>query len=431
VTAEKLNVVVIYLDDIMADMYRWLPLVDADPGGGWTRFRHSYLAFPLCGPSRVSMFSGRHPHRVGVVTNPIPLDGNVAPKDQIGYRMQQAGYSTGYAGKVNNGYPWTADQPAGLNYVVPGWDRFLGRRSNLFFNTVYTKGGNGVGTTVTAPAGEYATDRQGAEMVDYVETMPEPFYAYWCPDAPHSDAASPLDPPKPAPRHANLYSDVTFDHPPNFNVTSPGTPAHLALPPMTAGEVETVETFIREQWRSMAAIDEAIQAIIDAADARGVLDRTVIMVLGDNGNANGSHRWIAKNVPWQEVIGAQLRVRWPGGPNRTSDALIGAADIFPTLLDIAGGTPSIAPDGMSFAPVLDGTISDDRFRTDLLIRSQDNGVNKAWTIHQGAKKQSWYPNRANYRHAYNIDADEFELNGLGEDPDLTARLSTLVAQAGG
>jgi arylsulfatase A-like enzyme len=155
------------------------------------------------------------------------------------------------------------------------------------------------------------------------------------------------------------------------------------------------------------------------------------MVLGDNGNANGSHRWIAKNVPWQEVIGAQLRVRWPGGPNRTSDALIGAADIFPTLLDIAGGTPSIAPDGMSFAPVLDGTISDDRFRTDLLIRSQDNGVNKAWTIHQGAKKQSWYPNRANYRHAYNIDADEFELNGLGEDPDLTARLSTLVAQAGG
>jgi arylsulfatase A-like enzyme len=433
VTGEKLNVVVIYLDDIMADMYRWLPLVDADPHGGWTRFARSKQAFPLCGPSRVSMFSGRHPHRVGVVTNPIPLDGNVAPKDQIGYRMQQAGYSTGYAGKVNNGYPWTADQPAGLNYVVPGWDRFLGRRSNLFFNTVYTLGGDGGGATYTAPEGEYAPDRQAAEMVDYVTNLPEPWYAYWCPDTPHSDAASPLDPPKPAPRHANLYADTPMDHRPNFDAAgaATGKPPHLSLPPLTTAQKDEIDVYVRQAWRSMAAIDEGIQAIMDAAAARGVLDRTVIMVLGDNGNLNGGHRWIAKNVHYEEAIDAQLRVRWPGGPNRTSDALVSVADIFPTLLDIAGGRPSITPDGMSFSDVLDGTIPDAQFREDLLVRTQDDGQNKTWILHRGTKKLVYYPNRGGFVERYDLAADPYELSNLGADPDLTRRLETLVAEAGG
>jgi arylsulfatase len=109
-------------------------------------------------------------------------------------------------------------------------------------------------------------------------------------------------------------------------------------------------------------VDRSIELVLDALDASGQADRTVVIFTSDHGEMAGSHGLRQKgNLVYDENFHVPLVVchpDWPGGTS--TDALGSAVDLAPTLLDIAGiDTAGVAEHfphlpGHSLLPALSG-----------------------------------------------------------------------------
>jgi arylsulfatase A-like enzyme len=122
------------------------------------------------------------------------------------------------------------------------------------------------------------------------------------------------------------------------------------------------------------SMDDAVGTLLDALDANGLADNTIVVFFSDN----GGYAWEARNHP--ELAGvpvtsnAPLRggkatlyeggtrepciVVWPGqaAPGSTSDALIQSIDFAPSLLEMLAISPAPEQhfDGISIVPALRG-----------------------------------------------------------------------------
>jgi arylsulfatase A-like enzyme len=113
---------------------------------------------------------------------------------------------------------------------------------------------------------------------------------------------------------------------------------------------------MREQLADYCAevnrVDRTVAGLLDVLAKRGLLDKTLIVFAGDNGQAlphgKGSLYDPGSNVP--------LLVRWPGAvkPGSESRELLSNEDIAPTLLAAAGLPPGERMSGVSFLPLLVG-----------------------------------------------------------------------------
>ena len=64
------------------------------------QFEKSYCTYPLCCPSRGSLFASRTPHELRIYTNAdAELSGKGLQAKTMGEFFQAAGYETAYAGK--------------------------------------------------------------------------------------------------------------------------------------------------------------------------------------------------------------------------------------------------------------------------------------------------------------------------------------------
>jgi len=113
-TATPLNMLLIITDQQTVDAlscagnpYVKTPNLDRLVARG-VRFKKSYCTFPLCSPSRGSLFTSRMPHELGIYGN---KDAELSEKGvqgkTLGEMFQAAGYKTAYAGKwhLNVSFP--------------------------------------------------------------------------------------------------------------------------------------------------------------------------------------------------------------------------------------------------------------------------------------------------------------------------------------
>jgi arylsulfatase A-like enzyme len=113
---------------------------------------------------------------------------------------------------------------------------------------------------------------------------------------------------------------------------------------------------MREQMADYCAevnrLDRTVAGVLGVLAQRGLLDQTLIVFAGDNGQAlphgKGSLYDPGSNVP--------LLIRWPGAvkPGGDSRELLSGEDIAPTLLAAAGLPPHERMSGVSFLPLLQG-----------------------------------------------------------------------------
>jgi arylsulfatase A-like enzyme len=143
--------------------------------------------------------------------------------------------------------------------------------------------------------------------------------------------------------------------PPNFNEANvsdkPGGIRNLPL--LSASQIADIQRTYRCELESLLSVDEGVEEVVDALDANGELDDTVIAYTSDNGFHHGEHR-IRKGKlrVYEESIHVPLQIRGPGIPQGvTVSDLSTNADLAPTILDVADADAGLTMDGRSLLPL--------------------------------------------------------------------------------
>jgi len=105
-------------------------------------------------------------------------------------------------------------------------------------------------------------------------------------------------------------------------------------------------------YENIRRLDQAVGEILAAVESSGLRRNTLVVFTTDHGIAFPR----AKATLYDAGIRTTLLMRWPDGVTgeRTIPALVSNVDLFPTLLDVAGGTADDDCNGRSFLSLLRG-----------------------------------------------------------------------------
>ena len=347
------NILLIFVDDLgYADLGCQgspdvkSPRIDSLAADG-ARCTAGYVSAPQCCPSRAGLLTGRYQNRFGFETNPHgDATAGLPPAERtIADELQAAGYATGMVGKWHLG---TAEgmQPWERGFAESLWHPHGG----VLFPAEQTGLLPGMRRgREPADVKGYSTDAFGDAAVDFIT------------------------------RHAALRAS---DGRPWFFYLS-FVPPHWpmeAKPEHMAAFAAEPDLHRRTLLAMMASLDENVGKVLDALDATGQRDDTVVFFLSDNGGPTGRPRPrpdapfqfgqnTSRNNPFRGVKGnlfeggirVPFLVRWPGviPAGTTYDEPVISLDILPTAL-AAAGRPAAAEsqarqfDGVDLRPALSG-----------------------------------------------------------------------------
>jgi N-acetylglucosamine-6-sulfatase len=426
------NVVVLMTDDQTVESMRALPGVRSALADRGTTFDRSFVSNALCCPSRATLFSGQYSHNHGVLGNRPPDGGyrRLGKREWLPVWLQRAGYHTVHIGKFLNGYGLGST----LTEVPLGWDEWYASVDPSTYNYAsYALNENGV---VRAYRG-YSTDDYAARAVSVIGRMgetPTPFFLSVAFLAPHSGApADPDDPaglitPSPAPRHRDRYAGA---RPPGaaFNESDVSDkPSFIqARPPLDAARAAAIEENYRQELESLLAVDEGVSEIVEALEAEGELDDTLIVFTSDNGFFHGEHRLPnGKVLVYEPSIRVPLILRGPGVPaGERRRQLVTNADLAPTILDAAGALPGKLQDGRSLFPLLDDPGLE--WGRDLLIEGAP-GFNQPAFDALRTYRYVYVEHANGERELYDLERDPHQLRSLYLDPGYAAIRGKLAAR---
>lgn len=354
--AAQPNVVVILVDDLgYADLGCQgsrdvkTPRIDSLAADG-VRCTAGYVSAPQCCPSRAGLLTGRYQNRFGFETNPadaIDTYGIPSTERTIAAELQAAGYATGMVGKWHLGtakgmQPWERGFAESL-WHPNGGVLFPAKQTGLLPGMRRGR--------EPADVKGYSTDAFGDAAVDFIT------------------------------RHAATRA---ADGQPWFLYLS-FVPPHWpmeAKPEHMAAFAAEPDLHRRTLLAMMASLDENVGKVLDAIDATGQRDDTLVFFLSDNGGPTGRPRPrpdapleygqnSSRNDPFRGVKGnlfeggirVPFLVRWPGViPAGTAyDEPVISLDILPTALAAAGRPATAAEsearqlDGVDLRPALSGT----------------------------------------------------------------------------
>jgi N-acetylglucosamine-6-sulfatase len=407
----KPNLILIQLDDLDFRTYESMPRERLLLSAQGTTFSNAIVTRPLCCPSRASVLTGQYAHSHGVLTNSPPHGGYEVFRDwglemtTVATWLQAEGYRTVLLGKYLNRYP-----AGNEGFVPPGWDEWY----SLLFDraseyTSYFMNENGRVVAYGLDPEAYETDVLARKTVDFIarHSGPEapPFFIFLNPTAPHSPAV-------PAPRYADAFPGVGAPRTPSFNEADISDKPRWVqeVPLLSSEDIADIDELTRRRYQALLAVEDMTQQILEALVATGKLDDTYVFFTSDNGVFAGQHRLPGgKNAPYEEAIRVPFVVRGPHVPaGRIEDAVVGNIDLAPTLVALAGGTPSATIDGRSIAALLRGERPAD-WRSEILIESAAGGAPYPLPAYAGLRSVDY-----TYVEYYN---GELELYDLASDPD--------------
>ncbi len=354
-SATRPNIIFILTDDQDTQSIAVMPRLKTLLIDRGTSFSNFFVTYSLCCPSRSTILRGQYPHNHQVLSN-TPPSGGFARFHSLGNEnstiatwLESAGYRTILTGKYLNGYPTGAEQ----TYVPPGWDEWYSPIGNGgYANFNYTMNENGRLVRYGRSPEDYLTDVLSRKAVDFIRRTAResrPFFIYLATFAPHA-------PSTPAPRHQHEFANAKLPRSPSFNEADMSDkPEWLRnRSPLTPRQIDQLEAHYRKRLQSLQAVDELLGSLVNELQARGVLGRTYIFFMSDNGFHLGEHRLAqGKDTAYEEDIRVPMIVRGPGVPEGKTVPHIGLNNDFaPTWAELAGvPTPGFV-DGRSLVPLL-------------------------------------------------------------------------------
>ena len=340
----KPNIVFILADDLgytdvgcFGSKYYETPNIDRMAAEGM-RFSDGYTCGPNCQPTRAALMSGQYGPRTGIYTvgsidrfdwksRPLrPVD-NVESlpleKVTLAQSLKKAGYATALFGK------WHLGQQGAYHPARRGFDEAIVSMGQHFdFNT---------NPTTPYPPGTYLADFLTDKAVDFMTRhKAEPFFLCLH----HFDVHVPHEAKK------DLIAKFKDKAPSGGH----DDPTYAAM---------------------IASVDESVGRVLKTLDDLGLSEKTLVIFTSDNGGVGGYARegigragGITDNAPLRGGKGmlyeGGVRVayvfRMPGkvAAGTTCNEPINSVDLYPTLLELAGGeAPEGYPlDGVSYLGLL-------------------------------------------------------------------------------
>lgn len=365
------NVLIILTDDMRFDQmtcaghpYIQTPNLDRLAHEGM-RFTQAYVPTPLCGPSRMSILSGRLPSAHGRVDNfYYPKNCDIYfPKNfhDQGYRTAMIGkyYEGGRLEKeVKHGVYdfWFKDSEPDMKPFGGRTPEFLEyRKKHLYYDQYYEVG------DVRKQIKGYQTDILFDQICAFATEKPEqPFMAFMSTGAPHA-------PFNPSPRRKGKYAGKGIPMKDNIE---------FGVGYMTPARVKQLNGVYERTCEMIEDIDEGVGRLLNTLEKSGQLDHTVIIFTSDNGVMYGEHGFAWKRHPWQESLKVPLIIRYPKivPAGSVCDAPVTLTDLFPTCAELTGVQ---LPDddlcyGKSLVPVITG--QKDEVRANTLFMQYEKGV---------------------------------------------------------
>ena len=113
--------------------------------------------------------------------------------------------------------------------------------------------------------------------------------------------------------------------------------ALYSLPPANLPDTPETRHDMAAYRGSARSLDQGVGAVLEALDAAGMAENTLILFTTDHGLAFPG----SKATLFDRGLGVMLIMRGPGGftGGRVLDALVSHIDVYPTLLELVGIEP--------------------------------------------------------------------------------------------
>jgi arylsulfatase A-like enzyme len=340
----KPNIVFVLTDDQTMEAVARMPYVSSRTD--WISFNEAYINNALCCPSRASILRGQYDTHTKVGNNAQGMffdDSETLP-----LWLHRAGYQTGLFGKYLNGYPFGR----GL-YIPPGWtDWQVAYNSgtwDIYGQYHWKLNANGTSTSFLRAPSDYEVNVLATRAIGFIKAKAaahQPFFAMFTPTATHGPWVG-------SPTRAGTMATAPVPSYASFNVVAANQPVYLqAQAPL---DLTTMKTERRKEWEGAASVDDAVKRIDTTLKNAGVFQHTVMIFMTDNGYSFGNHRWERKRCEFDECGQTPMLIRYPGLPGRHDRThLLSNVDLASTISDLAGATPAVPQDGLSFAPLIVG-----------------------------------------------------------------------------
>jgi N-acetylglucosamine-6-sulfatase len=415
------NVLLLYVDDLRHDglgvtghPFVETPNLDQRVAGQGVIFRNSFVNCPLCSPSRASLMTGQYAAMHGYYGNDRL---NAVPDERLPIyqkTLKAAGYRTGMVGK------WHMDSYFEPRVDFDYWAAFQGQgvhnnpqlRVKKDAAAVSTVNTTGYTTTILT---DYALDF----LKDYGAggTRSEPFALTLSFKAVHA----PVGPQYTA--SGGRYASQTLDRPPNASPTYGGFNINVEKPvfsrPGFNGLVLNTSRGNTDQigqMEMMRDIDANIGRVLDTLEAKGLDKNTLVVFTSDNGFFWGEHGRGDKRLAYEESIRVPLLMRGPGVvAGQTSDALVTAVDLAPTILTAAGIAVPPTMQGKPLNGVLKGTggFSRDAIYAEYYKEDKYPDVPRWDAVRTQTHLYVTHPELgAQYDELYDIVGDPYQMNNL-------------------
>jgi arylsulfatase A-like enzyme len=372
--AEKMNVLLIISDDMRTELGCYssnlakTPNLDRLATSG-IKFDRAYCQFPLCGPSRASILTGRHPATVGVIGNRTWF-GDAQPEIvSLPKHFKNNGYTSIRVGKIFHG--GIDDTEA---WSVNGQVRTLaGVPKNLPPKPEKNEADPDEVVEIAPAIRDHKSDQwivlkgNGEEHGDYKAADRAIKYLRQYKDQQFFVGCGFLKPHSPPEAPQSFYDqwDVSkiplpVDFAPRPTVPE-GFPAGSIRPKNAdlfigrdASEDEARQ-MIRAYLASTAFMDWNVGRILAVLDELGLRQKTIVVFWGDHGYQLGEKgKWSKAGSLWEQGTRTPFLICDPREQTagKTCARVVQMIDLYPTLVELCGLEQPKGLEGRSLAPLL-------------------------------------------------------------------------------
>lgn len=364
--AERPNVLFLISDDLntrigcYGDPQVKTPNIDRIAARG-VRFEHAYCQYPLCGPSRNSMLTGLYPNSTGIIKNAQIFRESIPKRIPLPQAFRNSGYFAARIGKLyhyhvprsvgTNGHDdpasWEMEiNPAGCDRLIEEPDIFTLREGSF---------GGTLSWYASPRPDEEHTDGMMADDAAWVlercAKQKRPFFltvGFYRPHTPYVAPEKYFEPyaldKMPVISQESIRADVADV--PRASLLSHKNDHDKLTDPLRR---ECLQAY----YASTTFMDAQVGKVLDALEANGLTDNTIVVFCSDHGYHLGEKGLWQKMSLFEQSARVPMIISAPGIEGGvSSEAPTGLIDLYPTLAALCDVDAPAEMHGQSLVPTL-------------------------------------------------------------------------------